>query len=244
VPTTEATEAIPATLASAVEPVTRTLGTDDSFLRVAAWTTMVQLVGTAPDASQFARAIPVLTATLQDRQSTNRRRAAKLLGRLGGKEAVEALTGALDDAADYVRQAAADALTKLDTPEAKAVHPRLVAKQWSCILRNEGNDAVLDTDGMRMIFEGAAAQTAGQSGLSVPVSGIRPGEMLPSRRAVEGELGYSYKFGAVTLHFADYTFRVTDCGGTLAFGDKTFDLTGGKKTILVSREGTARVVSP
>lgn len=96
---------------SAVPVLLTSLRYDDMFLRMAITNALIQI---------GYPSVPGLIKALFDRNKAVRRAAAKALGKIGSERAVSALTVTLKDGDPGVRKFSAQALRRIDTPEARA----------------------------------------------------------------------------------------------------------------------------
>lgn len=53
---------------------------------------------------------------------------------------------------------------------------------------------------------------------------------------------YGYEPGICTLTLAGHTLRLSEAGTALRIGSRVWELTGPKKTILVRRDGTSKLL--
>ena len=119
----------------------------------------------------------------------------------------------------------------------------LQANSWSYTLMDTDGNTIFDSNGVKIIFEGARmSPNGGRGGGTVSVSGSgRSGGRIGSGN---GAFTTSYADGVCTLTFAGHTFTLTDGGKKLAYGNQSFDLSDGKKTIIVKPSGPAEIQKP
>ncbi len=142
-------------------------------------------------------------------------------------------------------------LTLLALPLACRPQPN---RTWKGIYQEQGKNAILDLQGVKLIFEDvlsdkpfSGSKMDGKFG-DVQVSGdgtssvwmaLRLGERKGDQNLVfKGE----YARGTEMINFAGWDFALTDNGEKLTFGHQSFDLSGGKKTIAISKTGEPRLL--
>jgi hypothetical protein len=116
--------------------------------------------------------------------------------------------------------------------------------QWQCGFYEDSGHAVLDSEGVTLIFEGVpitvpAGKVGGGSTGSLQISGGSTTTITLA--ALDQTITNSYADGVNTISIADYSARIKDSGKTLEIGDKVFALDGKKVTIIIHPDGTAEI---
>ena len=118
---------------------------------------------------------------------------------------------------------------------------------WHCEFGEESGSAVLDTEVVRIVFEGVRiAHTQGREGGgssgSMQVSGSGTSQIVLT--ALGRKLTNAYSAGINTVTLGEYELRITDGGRKLVVGSTTYEIGNGKKTILIHGDGSADVSEP
>jgi hypothetical protein len=105
--------------------------------------------------------------------------------------------------------------------------------------------ARIDMNGVTLVFEGVPLAhppggTLGGASGSLVVAGR--GIMHRNTVTVAGKsFENSYADGVNTMTFEGYTLILREAGGKVVVGTQELDLGGGKKTIVITKEGIARI---
>lgn len=115
---------------------------------------------------------------------------------------------------------------------------------WQFSLAPSDGVARIDMDGVTLIFEGVALDhppggTRGGASGSLAVAGF--GKHLITVRVAGLTFENSYASGVNNMTFEGYTLMLRDSGTKLQVGTQEFDLTSGKQTIVIAKDGTARI---
>ena len=115
---------------------------------------------------------------------------------------------------------------------------------WQFSLAPGDGTARIDMDGVTLVFEGVplahppGGHLGGATGsLVVAGSGTHRITVTVAGKRFEN----SYSNGVNTMTFEGYTLLLREAGGKLQVGAQEFDLAAGKKTIVVAKDGTARI---
>jgi hypothetical protein len=119
----------------------------------------------------------------------------------------------------------------------------LQASTWSYTLVDTDGNTIFDTTGVKIIFEGSRmSPNGGRGGGTLTISGDGRGGSQIGRG--DGAFTTSYANGVCTLTFAGHTITLINGGKKLVYGDQSFDLSEGKRTILVKATGPAEIQTP
>jgi hypothetical protein len=113
---------------------------------------------------------------------------------------------------------------------------------WQIDFSEEAGNAVLDTDGVKLVFEGIhiplpERQAGNGASGSMQVAGS--GMSVNILNTHDQRLTNSYSGGVNTITLGKYTLRVQDEGRKLQIGEKTILLGDGKRTIVIHEDGSA-----
>ncbi|MCZ6602723.1 MAG: hypothetical protein O6952_06940 [Planctomycetota bacterium] len=115
---------------------------------------------------------------------------------------------------------------------------------WQFSLAPHNGKARIDMDGVTLIFEGVplvhppGGNLGGASGsLVVAGAGTHRITVTVAGRSFEN----SYADGVNTMTFESYTLMLRERGAKLQVGTQEFDLAQGKTTIIIAKDGTARI---
>lgn len=122
-----------------------------------------------------------------------------------------------------------------------------VPRIWNCDFHAESGVAVLDTDRVRLVFEGVPIESpAGGSGggaagsLQVGGSGTSNIELTALNQKVTNH----YRDGINTISLGNYTLALKDDGHVLVAGGKNLTLGDIKRTVVVHADGSADFQEP
>jgi len=114
-------------------------------------------------------------------------------------------------------------------------------KQWSFEFYNDKDNtrSILKMDRVVIVFEDQPRSTTSSGDLTVsgpiPLAGsVGSGPSTFTR-------DWNPQEGANTMTYGGHTFKVAEGGRALLVGDKRFDLGGDKITVVVKKDGSARI---
>ena len=115
---------------------------------------------------------------------------------------------------------------------------------WRFSLAPDNGIATIDMNGATLIFEGVPLAhppggTLGGASGSLVVAGTGTHRMTVTVAGKSFE--NSYANGVNTMTFEGYTLILREAGAKLQVGTQNFDLAEGKKTIVIAKDGTARI---
>ena len=118
---------------------------------------------------------------------------------------------------------------------------------WQFTLNSQKDQAVIDMDGVTLIFEGVTIvlpqdQTGGSVSGSLVVSGSGTAEITVT--AYGKSFTNYYNEGVNSMSFEGYSFKLLDAGTVLHIGTQVFDLTEEKITLVIHKDGSAIVIDP
>jgi len=99
---------------------------------------------------------------------------------------------------------------------------------------------MLDTDGVKIVFEAARWDGTASGSLQVGGEGRSSGKCGSSDSTFSDRYGDDP--GVCTMSFAGHTLRLSEAGRVLTLGSRVWKLAGGKKTVLVERDGTSKLL--
>ncbi len=117
-------------------------------------------------------------------------------------------------------------------------------RSWKYSIVPQDAIATIDMEGVKLVFEGVPCEPApgvtfGEASGTVRVGG--GGQHFGTMSIAGRTFTHSYADGVTTMTFEGYGLWLREGGGILEVGTREFDLSGGKRTIVIAKDGTARV---
>lgn len=121
----------------------------------------------------------------------------------------------------------------------RSMKPIKPGKAWGFTLKGQNRDVVLDADGVTIHFQGVPNNNTNTRGSLLLTGSGRAGVGSPS-----GGINFfgSYADEVCTITLNQHTLLLTEEGTKLTIGKSVYSLKGPKKTILVKKDGTSRIV--
>ncbi len=113
--------------------------------------------------------------------------------------------------------------------------------QWHYEFFNDKDNtrAILQMDGVVIVFEDQPRNSSSRGEATVS------GQIETSRSVGAGPgvftNGYDPITGVNTMNYGGRTFMITEGGGKLEVGSQQFDLSAGAVTVIIKKDGTARI---
>ena len=111
-------------------------------------------------------------------------------------------------------------------------------------LKREGGYAVMSIGELTVVFENIPMKGGNQllaaQFFHVPAPGERREPLSGGRSVNELTIKEWWADGVNTISFNDYSFQLIEDASKLKFGDKTFDIQGVARTLVVAKDGTVK----